>query len=449
VEYYVGPETVAQARGIPWLGDYAHDGNWQHFEIPVADMKARGYQWDKSSLLAQKERPLLGFQAPANISGTELNLDAVFFYKKNKACTPPASTPVVNEGTGNGIDFKLDSRSDKLDIVCTATSGSTISDVSVKLKLNGVELAGRWQGSVVKSNTKYKFSIPSGEIHGWKNDRILSVSFDYKHSETLAATTPILHKIGTGTFVNMSTIPDSIANGSDFYIIYMDSVSQASLGEKVKEKTMLCDMDIWSKNYDDYGLTMTSPSPPRSGLNALGVNVSSDASWVSLDIMCTDQWGGGALVAILNNTNRFSNGAPNLKPVTDNPTTNDYYFHFAIKRRSYQVNTTSWELEFFDSDDKKDNTNAVKYYVGQKASNATGTWLGDYTSDDQWNHFEIPVLEMCSKGYEWKGPLNGLDRYNVDNNRAYLLGIDGKGFVQSGSELNLDAMFFYKKPKKQ
>jgi hypothetical protein len=436
VEYYIGPETVAQARGIPWLGNYTQNGDWQHFEIPVADMVSRGYRWDQSSLLAQKERPLLGFQAPANQAGTELNLDAVFFYKKNKAYTPPASTPVVNEGTGNGIDFKLDSRSGKLDIVCTATSGSTISDVSVKLKLNGVELAGRWQGSsIVKGNTKYKFSIPSGEIHGWKNDRILSVSFDYKHSGTLTATTPVLHKIGTGTFVYMLTLlPDSIAYGSDFYIISMDKASEASLGEKVKEKSMLREVEIWDA-------TMVAPTPLRSGLNAWGVNVSPDASWVSLDVDKT--WANGALVANLKDGS-FPNGTPNLTDITEHP--EDYYFHFAI-RRDFAARAMGWELVFFDSDDKKEYNNAtVKYYVGCNIPNQAISNLGDFPYDT-WTHFEIPVLEMYSNRYRWTGPLNGLNSTNADTGRAYLLGIYGRGSI--AGQLDLDAMFFYKKQKKQ
>jgi hypothetical protein len=67
-------------RVAVFLGNYEHNGEWQHFEIPFSQLVLRGYEWGRP--FADSVQYLLGFQSPANVARTELNLDAIFFYKK-------------------------------------------------------------------------------------------------------------------------------------------------------------------------------------------------------------------------------------------------------------------------------------------------------------------------------------------------------------------------------
>ena len=209
VKYYIGPDTVKSALGLPRLGDYAHDGQWHHFEIPVSQLVSKGYKWNGT---VDARQYLLGFQSPANIPGTQLNLDAIFFYKKQGGLTwsPPGGT-AFTEGTAQAVSFKLDSRSlNELKIECT--SNDFINDAFVKLELNGVEVTGRWQPVIANPATgaqKYLITVPASEVHGWAEGAVLGLNLGYAIgrnyvndnkviTEDENVGKPILHKIGTG-----------------------------------------------------------------------------------------------------------------------------------------------------------------------------------------------------------------------------------------------------------
>ena len=428
LKYYVGPQP--DNINADWLGDYTHDGEWHHFEIPVSELKSKGYEWG-GPLSAENEKVyLLGFQSPDNVPGTELNLDAIFFYKKQLMMT---------EGTARAISFKLDSRSlSELQIECT--SNDYIAEAFVELELNGERVEGQWKvnlgGDSNSSGAKeYSITVLASAVPGWAKDAILGLNLGYKPSsgeyvyENKVITAgknaglPILHKIGMDANPDPPEpdLPDSIKNGSDFYIIYMDTVNEASLGSKVKEKTMFRSYDILTD-----GETLTAAN--RTGMNAWGVSV----PWMALDVTSdaeTVGWNGGAVVADLN----LFDKAPNLKAVTDSP--DDYYFHFAIKSPATQP-TAGWTLILYS--DSTSGDKGLKYYVGPQSGSTDADWLGDYTHDGEWHHFEIPVSELKSKGYEWGGPLS------AENEKVYLLGFQSPDNVP-GTELNLDAIFFYKK----
>jgi DNA-binding transcriptional regulator of glucitol operon len=444
VKYYVGPDAeIESVRGLPWLGDYAHDGQWHHFEIPVSQMRAKGYVWNGPLSAPYGKVSLLGFQDPRNVAGTELNLDAVFFYKKQAQQVAPPPAPVepvlISEGTVQAVSFKIDSRSlNELKIECT--SSSFIGDAFVKLELDGTELAGRWKPAIVNSTTgtkNYVITVPANEIHGWAEGAVLSLNLGYQpvggsyvnDNKVITAGNnaglPVLHRIGTGVDIFFSNLPDSIKNGSDFYIISMDTESEVSLGSKVKEKSMFCGYDID---------TQTLTAATRTGINAWGVDVL--APWIALDVAASAAstgWNGGVIVAKLNEFNNV----PDLKDITDNP--DDYYFHFAIKSPVGQ-RAAGWILTFYS------NGAPVKYYVGPDTEIASVRglpWPGDYAHDGLWHHFEIPVSQLRAKGYVWSGPLS-----DTQNGKAFLLGFQELGNV-AGTELNLDAIFFYKKPAQQ
>ncbi|MDR3367071.1 MAG: hypothetical protein LBO71_08925 [Prevotellaceae bacterium] len=85
VSYYFGPMN-GKPENVLYGGNYPHDGEWHHFEIPVSELANEGYSWseplnDKGNF-AEGRRYLLGYQNPSHTVGAELNLDAIFFYKK-------------------------------------------------------------------------------------------------------------------------------------------------------------------------------------------------------------------------------------------------------------------------------------------------------------------------------------------------------------------------------
>lgn len=79
--------------GTGTANDYVHNGEWQHFEIPISELINQGYLWtgpltvEGLPTAGGDRKYILGFLAPAHdelpcIEGTEFNIDALFFYKK-------------------------------------------------------------------------------------------------------------------------------------------------------------------------------------------------------------------------------------------------------------------------------------------------------------------------------------------------------------------------------
>jgi hypothetical protein len=131
---------------------------------------------------------------------------------------------------------------------------------------------------------------------------------------------------------------------------------------------------------------------------------------------------------------------PNLKDITDNP--GDYYFHFAIKSPFDQPNA-GLVLFFYSDGTPAIEEGGAKYFVGPDNTFSLPpgtTMLGNYMHNGSWQHFEIPVSHLKSKGYEFDGPLHG-----KNNVRVSLIGFQSWPNIV-GTEINLDAMFFYKKP---
>jgi hypothetical protein len=216
-----------------------------------------------------------------------------------------------------------------------------------------------------------------------------------------------------------STLPDSIKKGSDFYIIFMDEAS-ADLGDKVKEPIMLRDYDVW-----EFGETLEAGE--SQGVNSWGA----PAEYISWIVTGTAGWNGGAIVAKLE---EFET-PPDLSPIMDD----DFYFHFAIKSPTNQRSAGVTLIFYSEGTD-------VKYYYGPMNGKPDDAVYGsNYTHDGEWYHFEIPVSKLAEEGYSWSEPLNMKGSYT--EGRRYLLGYMSTPHME-GAELNLDAIFFYKKPAK-
>jgi hypothetical protein len=217
-----------------------------------------------------------------------------------------------------------------------------------------------------------------------------------------------------------SNFPDSIKNGSDFYVIFMDEASETSLGDKVKVHNMLRTYDVWD---DGNSLVFIEPS----GINAWG----EAAPWVSVQAAGTAGWNGGAIIAILE---QFE-VVPDLTPLMSG----NYYLHFAVKSPTNQTSAGTSLFMYSEGPDQK-------YYVGpQESKPADNQYLANYAHDGEWHHFEIPVSQLINDGYLWTQPLYINEARADGNHYRYLFGFQGNPHVV-GNEINLDAIFFYKKP---
>ena len=212
-----------------------------------------------------------------------------------------------------------------------------------------------------------------------------------------------------------STLPDSIKNGSDFYIIFLDEAS-ADLGDKVKEPMMLRDYDVWNAGE-------TLEAGESLGVNSWGA----PEEYITWVVAGNLGWNGGGIIAVLD---QFET-TPDLSPIMED----GFYFHFAIKSPSNLANV-GWTIIFYSEGPD------LPYYFGPSGSKpANVRYGGNYAHDGEWQHFEIPVSQLAAEGYSWSEPLSN------SGGRRYLIGYQNPSHTL-GAELNLDALFFYKKPVK-
>ena len=215
---------------------------------------------------------------------------------------------------------------------------------------------------------------------------------------------------------NEACWPTYMNTGNNFYIIYMDGASEAKLGAKVKVPMMLRDYQVWES-----GTTLAWGD--RLGINAF----CESEGWISFNVAGTVGWNGGGILAKFDEYDPM----PNLTPVMDG----GYYLHLAIKSPTNQSNAGWTIFVYSDGDDQK------LYFGPQASCPKDQVWVANYPHDGEWHHYDISVDEMMSNGYIWKGAINEYSKY-LDG--RLLIGFQGNPHVL-GQELNLDAVFYYKK----
>ncbi len=217
-------------------------------------------------------------------------------------------------------------------------------------------------------------------------------------------------------------LPDSILNGSNFYIIALDAQSTAALGNKVIVPGMLNYIDVWTA-----GETF-------EGIEAIGRNSWGLTEEWAIKFRGTDNgWAGGAIGIDLTEYETV----PDLTPLMEG----GYYFHYAVKAPSNQPGS-AWGFNF--------------YSEGENCVHTFGTGAPEskyeFPHDGAWHHFEIPVEELMAKTWGWNGPMtNGVKPFDGGANRGYIISFEwgyAAGAYIAGQELHVDAMFFYKKPAK-
>ena len=208
--------------------------------------------------------------------------------------------------------------------------------------------------------------------------------------------------------VDVRVVIDSI-KGSEVWPIIMDGVTYEANASKIKADFRVDDTNnflyIWA-NAETY------VAGDGAGLNFFGNN----EGYVSLTVAAPAGWSGcgfflGATSAAAAEELR--------KAIVANP--DDYYLHLAMKA------TTTGNHQFYTFADA-----STSFAVGTATIEA-GAVIGDFTRDGSWAEFDVPMSQfataLASPTFKTSG----------DNIFCALSG------AQVGSQLNLDAVYFYKK----
>lgn len=295
----------------------------------------------------------------------------------------------------------------------SATSVVTISAAITSVTLNNSSLSLKVDSTQTITATllpAQSAAIASNLIWTSTNPSVATVNNSGKITAISDGTANIVASIGTVTAICAvtvyTTIPISLM-GSNYYLINIDASSANSLGSAKIAADYRPDgvnnyLYIWSNTYSTGTCT---------GTNFYG----NAANWLSL-VVGSVGWSGAAY-------NVFQGTQlDKLKAVTDD-TTGKYYLHFAIKSSS---------------------TNSYEFQLGYGASSAiivlgtnsmdNVTPYGNFTRNGQWQEIEIPISVFKAKGLSYT---TGMANTNVF---AMLAG------GTSGTKLEVDAVFIYKKP---
>ena len=226
-------------------------------------------------------------------------------------------------------------------------------------------------------------------------------------------TANVVASVGTYTATCVVTVTKAVADfsqslkGSEYYPIFLDGVTSAALGAKIKADYRPDEQKKFLYYWDG-----TFTAGETSGPNFYG----EVEGWTSL-VVGTVGWSGAGLNV------QDSVLMDKLAPITANP--EGYYLHIGIKSKSSQV--------FVFGLDGQSNT---KFAIGATAFNDNGTMiqpLADFTRDGEWQEIEIPMSTLKT---------NGL-LYSVGMGTKNVLWLLAGGVA--GTTIDLDAVFIYKK----
>ena len=226
-------------------------------------------------------------------------------------------------------------------------------------------------------------------------------------------TANIIASVGSFTATCVVTVTKEVIDfnvaltGTEYFPIVLDGVTSVKLGTKIKADFRPDESTKFLYIWDNTFVAGTSTGPNFFG---------EVEGWVSLSVG-TVGWSGAGFNC------KDASLIDKLAPITANP--DKYYLHIGIKSRSAAT--------FVIGMDGQSNT---KFAIGPAAFNDNGTLiqpLANFTRDGEWQQIEIPMSTLKTNGLLYS---TGMGEKNI----LWLLA----GGV-AGTDLNLDAVFIYKK----
>lgn len=229
-------------------------------------------------------------------------------------------------------------------------------------------------------------------------------------------TTNVVATVGTFNATCVVTVtketmdPKASLKGSNYYVIIMDGTTASSIESKIVGDLRPNDVDKFLYIWDGTYSAGTSTGPNFFG---------EVEAWTSLTVASAG-WSGAGF-----NINSTANAAllTSMKDITDHP--EDYYLHIGIKSKDNGIHAIILGGQ-----------TEVKFAIGASGfvdGAATYPALGDFTRDGEWQRVEIPVKTLTNMGLSYS---NFAANPNIF---AFLSG------GVTGTTLDLDAVFFYKK----
>lgn len=197
--------------------------------------------------------------------------------------------------------------------------------------------------------------------------------------------------------------------GSQIWPVVLDATTYETCASKVVADFRVDDnvnnLYVWASGE-------TYSAGDGTGVNFFGNN----EGYVSLTVVAPDGWSGCG----------FNVGAANISKMKELrdaivASPDDFYLHLAMKA------TTTGNHQFYTFAEK-----AASFAVGTATIEA-GAVIGDFTRDGAWHEFDVPMAQFAAALSKVDIKDAGCDIFSC---------LSG---AQAGSQLNLDAVYFYKK----
>lgn len=197
--------------------------------------------------------------------------------------------------------------------------------------------------------------------------------------------------------------------GSQIWPVVLDGVTYETCASKVvadfRIDNSVNNLYVWASGE-------TYSAGDGTGVNFFGNN----EGYVSLTVVAPDGWSGCG----------FNIGAANISKMKELrdaivASPDDFYLHLAMKA------TTTGNHQFYTFAEK-----AASFAVGTATIEA-GAVIGDFTRDGAWHEFDVPMAQFAAALSKVDIKDAGCDIFSC---------LSG---AQAGSQLNLDAVYFYKK----
>lgn len=197
--------------------------------------------------------------------------------------------------------------------------------------------------------------------------------------------------------------------GSQIWPVVLDGVTYETCASKVVADFRVDDTNnflyVWASGE-------TYSAGDGTGVNFFGNN----EGYVSLTVVAPAGWSGCG----------FNVGAANISKMKELrdaivASPDDFYLHLAMKA------TTTGNHQFYTFAEK-----AASFAVGTATIEA-GAVIGDFTRDGAWHEFDVPMAQFAAALSKVDIKDAGCDIFSC---------LSG---AQAGSQLNLDAVYFYKK----
>ena len=287
-------------------------------------------------------------------------------------------------------------------------TGITISEASVSIEkgdttmLTATILPKGAEGTVTwTSSNPAVATVNNGEVIGLTEG-----------TTNVVATVGSFNATCVVTVTKESMDPKSSLKGSNYYVIIMDGVTAASIESKIVGDLRPNDVDRFLHVWPD--------GTSYSNGTAVGPNFFGEVEGWSTYIVGTLGWSGGGF-----NINSAANAdvLASMKDITDNP--EDYYLHIGIKSKDNATHAIIL-----------DGQTSVKFAIGASGfvdGAVTYPALANFTRDGEWQRVEIPVKTLTDMGLTYSNIIKDPNVF------AFLSG------GVTGTTLDLDAVFFYKK----